>query len=50
MKSNLKANIILSILDEDTKEVYVYESWNPLERSIEEYLEFRGHKNFKVVF
>jgi len=50
MKSNLKANIILSIIDTDTKEVYVYESWNPLEHNVEDYLKLRGHKNFKVTF
>ena len=50
MKSTLKANIKLSILDKDTNKVYVYESWNPLERNIEEYLEFRGHKHYKLIF
>ena len=50
MKTILKANIVLSILDEDTKEVYVYESWDPLKRTIQEYLEFRGHKNYKLIF
>lgn len=50
MVSVLKANIVLSILDKTTNEVYVYESWNPLEHSLDEYLQIRGHKNYKVVF
>tara|TARA_B100000575_G_C22664865_1_gene406272 strand:+ start:148 stop:300 length:153 start_codon:yes stop_codon:yes gene_type:complete len=50
MKTTLKANIVLSILDEDSNKVYVYESWNPLKRNIREYLEFRGHKNYKLIF
>tara|TARA_R100001591_G_scaffold82414_1_gene89156 strand:+ start:201 stop:350 length:150 start_codon:yes stop_codon:yes gene_type:complete len=47
---NYKGNLILTFTDQDTGEVYQYESWNPNEYSIDEYLQLRGHTNYKITF
>ena len=47
---NYKCNIILTFSDEDSGEIFQYESWNPMEHSLDEYLKIRGHSNYKVTF
>lgn len=48
--SIFKANIKLAIIDEVTKEVFTYESFNPQEQSVESFLEKRGHVVTEVKF
>jgi len=48
--SIFKANIKLAVLNEDTNEVFTFESWNPQEQTVESYLEMRGHKVTEVKF
>jgi len=48
--SVFKANIKLAVINEDTKEVFTFESWNPQEQTVESYLEMRGHKVTEVKF
>jgi len=48
--SNFKANVKLAVINEDTNEIFTFESWNPHEHSVESYLKMRGHKVSKVKF
>ena len=48
--SNFKATVKVLVINEDTNEVFTFESWNPHEYSVESYLEMRGHKVSKVKF
>ena len=48
--SIFKANIKLAVINEDTKEVFTFESFNPQEQRVESYLEMRGHKVTEVKF